>query len=168
MRIGIVSDTHGKSKRLAAALDLLARRGAEIVIHCGDILEPDDVARLGRFPGRAYLTFGNMDRHALEKLSEAARRATMTCAADFLTVPLGDGRHLAATHGNLETLLEELIRGGQYAYVCHGHTHQQRDERFGPTRVLNPGALYHPREGKEPSVCLLDVPTDTADFLNVK
>ena len=167
MRIGIVSDTHGKSKRLAKALELFAARGAEAVVHCGDIVSADDVAMLGGFAGAAYLVAGNMDRHALGSLAGAAEKVGVTFAADFLAVPLGDGRHLAVTHGNLEELLDELIRGGQYAYVCHGHSHHRRDERFGPTRVINPGALYHPRDRHGESVCLLDTRADTVEFIKL-
>ncbi|MBN1941684.1 MAG: YfcE family phosphodiesterase [Phycisphaerae bacterium] len=167
MRIGILSDTHGKSKRLTKALDMLALRGAEVLVHCGDVLEAGDVTQLGGFPGPAYLTAGNMDRHGMRSLAEAARAACVHFAADFLAVELGDGRHLAVTHGHHETLLEELIRGGQYAYVCHGHSHRRRDERFGPTRVLNPGALYHPRGRDGETILLLDVHADAAEFLRL-
>lgn len=167
MRIGIVSDTHGKSKRLAKALELFAAHGVQAVVHCGDIVSADDVAMLGRFAGAAYLVAGNMDRHALGSLAGAADAAGVTFAADFLAVPLGDGRHLAATHGNLEELLEELIHGGQYAYVCHGHSHHRRDERQGPTRVINPGALHHPRDRHGESVCVLDSRAGTVEFIKI-
>ncbi|MBN1553522.1 MAG: YfcE family phosphodiesterase [Phycisphaerae bacterium] len=167
MRIGILSDTHGKSQRLAKALETFKQHGAEAVVHCGDILTGEDVALLGGFAGPAYLAAGNMDKHALPYLTEAAKTAGVTFAADFLAVPLGDGQHLAVTHGHHETLLEELIRGGQYAYVCHGHTHRRRNERYGPTRVLNPGALYHTRDRKGESILLLDTLAGTVEFIKL-
>lgn len=167
MRIGIVSDTHGKSKRLSRALELLSANDAEAVVHCGDILSTGDVTRLGGFAGPAYLVAGNMDRHAVGSLAVAAEKAGVHFTPDFLTVPLEDGQHLAATHGHHEELLEELLRGGQYPYVCHGHTHHRRNERYGPTRVINPGALYHTRDREGKSVCLLDTLADTVEFLAV-
>jgi putative phosphoesterase len=166
VKLGIISDSHGRSKRLALAADLLAERGAEILVHCGDILSPEDVAILGRWAECAYLVAGNMDRHITGPLEQAAKERKVAFAADFLTVDLGDGRHLAVTHGHLDNLLEELIRGGQYAYVCHGHTHERRDARYGSTRVLNPGSLYHPK-GHRRTVLLLDVDTDQVEEVDV-
>jgi predicted phosphodiesterase len=43
-------------------------------------------------------------------------------------------------------------------YLFHGHTHVARDDRFGPTRVINPGALH--RAGTY-TVATLDLATDT-------
>jgi putative phosphoesterase len=167
MRIGILSDTHGKTKRLQKALELLTQNDAEAVVHCGDILSAEEVQVLGGFPGLAYLTAGNMDRHAVESIAESAESLGVMFAADFLSVPLRDGRELIATHGHLEELLDDLIRSGQYAYVCHGHTHYRRDERVGPTRVINPGALYHAKDRQGESVCLLDTDKDTVEFLKI-
>jgi putative phosphoesterase len=167
MRIGILGDTHGKTKKLTKALEMLKQNDAQAIVHCGDILSAGDVSLLGGFAGPAYLVAGNMDRHAAGSLAKSAEAAGVTFAADFLAVPLGDGKHLAVTHGHREVLLDELIRGGQYAYVCHGHTHHRRDERYGPTRVINPGALYHTRDRQGESVCLLDTQNDTVEFFKI-
>ncbi len=171
MRIGILSDTHGKSKQMQHALAVLAGRGVQAVVHCGDIADVRDVGALaGAVAGAgvpAYLVAGNMDRHLVASLAATAEKAGVTFAADFVTVPLGDGRYLTATHGHHEELLDELIAGGQYPYVCHGHSHARRDVHIGPTRVINPGALFHPRDRHGESVCLLDTQTDTVEFIKI-
>ena len=51
--------------------------------------------------------------------------------------------------------------GGQFPYVCHGHTHRLRDDRIGDVRVINPGALNHPRNPRHPTIAVLDTATDT-------
>ena len=167
MHIGILSDTHGKTKRLKKVLEILARRQVDIVVHCGDIINPDDVTLLGAFAGQAYLVAGNMDRQNLPDLARAARTAGVKFAEEFVNVPLKNKQKLAATHGHYEMLLDELIRGGQYAYVCHGHTHRSRDERYESTRILNPGALYHPKGTDRKTFVLLDTKTDTVEVLDV-
>ena len=96
--------------------------------------------------------------------------------AGFVAVPLNgedgadstDRKYLAATHGKDELLLDELIRGEQYRYVCHGHTHRMSDHRINSTRVLNPGALYHPRGGSGRTAMLLDTDTDTVKIMSVE
>ena len=50
------------------------------------------------------------------------------------------------------------------AYLCHGHTHATRDERLGPTRVINPGALFRARRH---TVAVLDLARDEVSFLAV-
>ena len=62
MKIGILSDSHGKTRRLSAAIELLVDRGAEAIVHCGDIGHADDVAILAR--GKlCYRAAGDDIRH---------------------------------------------------------------------------------------------------------
>ena len=158
MRIGLLSDTHGRTGRLRKALEALAAHDPHALVHCGDIGSADCVELLASAGVPSYLTLGNMDRDAAG-LFEAAETVGMTASHDRVEVPLGDGRYLAATHGHHEALLNELVAGEQFPYVCHGHSHRIRDERIGGVRVINPGALHHPRAGA-PSVAILDTDTD--------
>ena len=145
MIIGIVSDSHGKASRLREALDIFAGRGVEVVIHCGDIGSLECVDLLGQFDGDAYMVAGNTDKH-FGRLSARAKTRGVTFDPVSIAVDLGDGRRLAATHGHDGQFFIELVSGGQFAYVCHGHSHRMRDEQFGDVRVINPGALHGPRD----------------------
>jgi len=167
MKIGIVSDTHGKTRRLKRALKALVKRQAEAIVHCGDVLDEEHVALLGEYSLPTYLVAGNMDRHLTGRLAQAAAEAGVVFAEDVLIVPLGDGRKLAVIHGNREELLAELLHGGRFAYLCHGHTHRRRDERIGATRVLNPGALHHPHGTSRRTVLLLDTSADTVEEIEL-
>ena len=166
MKIGIVSDTHGDAARLARALERFAQRGVEAVVHCGDIGSAECVRLLGRCGAAACLAFGNMDRLHLG-LHKAAEREGVAWHAETVEVALGEGRHLVATHGHDANLLAALIAGGQFPYICCGHTHRRRNERIGQVRVINPGALHHPRDGK-PSVAVLDTEADEVEFVNIE
>lgn len=156
MRIGIISDSHGKAERLRSAIDALSRHGAQALVHCGDIGSVDCLELLADSGVPAYAVAGNMDRK-VQRLAIEAKRVGVAFGWEVVEVPLGDGQYLVATHGHDEDVLGELVIGEQFRYVCHGHTHERRDEFRGPTRVINPGALHHARSH---TVALLDTEAD--------
>jgi len=163
MKIGSVSDSHGKALRLRAALAKLIERGAEAIVHCGDVGSADCIAALGEVDVPAYACAGNMDRRH-DRLAAEAGRAGVHFRPDVVMVPLGDGRCLAAAHGNDPAALARLVDSEAVCYVCHGHTHRRRDDRVGAKRVINPGALRH---ANPPGVALLDTDTDTLEYLDL-
>ena len=167
MKIGIVSDSHGKAKRLAAALKTLADRQVEAIVHCGDVGSIQCVELLAATGVPAYLVPGNMDRH-VERLQAAAESGGVHFAWEVVTVPIGQGRQLAVTHGNDEGVLQELIREQQFPYICRGHTHSASNERIGNVRVINPGALHHAQRPHTPTVAVLDTQADTVEHFKVK
>ncbi|MDP6542502.1 MAG: YfcE family phosphodiesterase [Phycisphaerae bacterium] len=166
MLIGLLSDSHANALRLENAVALLIEHGAEVLVHCGDIVAADQLAILAYRGADVYLVAGNMDRRP-EKLAEEARGFSVNFAADFLEVPLGDGRHLIALHGDNQQLLNEFITGRQFPYICHGHTHRTANKTYGPVRVICPGALDGPRKPKYPTVAILDTDSDTVKFIEV-
>ncbi len=167
MLIGIISDTHGKTKRLAKAMRLLEERGVDVLVHCGDIVSPKCVEQLAKWSGDVYLVAGNMDRPHLDEIERIAEENNIHFARNFITVPLENDTYLAATHGHLETLMVEWLEHERFEYVCHGHTHCRRDERFGTTRVLNPGALNNPKDPKHHTIIILDTEFDTVEEIEV-
>ncbi len=167
MKIGIVSDSHGKSKRLAKAIGMLTEKGADAILHCGDIGSDDCVKVLGNAGVPAYAVSGNSDRHP-GHLEIIAAEACVTFSTETVEIPIENDQYVIATHGHDEGLLGTLIIDGQFPYVCHGHWHQPRDEKVGPTRVINPGALTRPRGHDHKRSCaLLDTETDTLEFFEV-
>lgn len=138
MLLAVVSDTHGHVPFTLDATREIERRNVDLVLHCGDIGSAS-VASL--FAGRpTRFVFGNVDRDEAG-LRHAIRDAGLECDGDFGDLDLA-GRRVAYLHGHDEARFAELIRSGAYDLVCHGHTHQQRWEMVGRTRVLNPGALF--------------------------
>lgn len=164
MKIGIVSDTHGRADRLGKALAVLSARGAEAVVHCGDIGGGECISALAEAGLPAYAVAGNMDRH-IEQLQAQAGKTGVRFSRDTILVPLAGGAYLAATHGDRSGSLEELLASGQFPYVCHGHTHRPRNEKIGEARVINPGALHHARVH---TAALLDTETDTVERLEIR
>ncbi len=138
MRIGVVSDSHGHLDNVRAAVRMLESLGVEQLIHCGDIGSADVVRLLDPWP--THFVFGNVDDD-LPGLRAAIRAGGHTCherQGDMLLA----GRRIAVVHGDDGRLLRQLIDGGRFDLVCHGHTHVAAQRLVGRTRVLNPGALY--------------------------
>ena len=162
MLIGIVSDTHGKADRLRRAMSLLVARSAQAVVHCGDLGSFECLEAMAEFSLPCYAVGGNMDC-VLEDLEQRARLCGVQFGRDFICVPIDQGRTLAVTHGNNPAVLASLA-SGEHAYLCHGHTHQMRNEQIDQLRVINPGALHHARPL---TIALLDTQADTVEFIQV-
>lgn len=137
MRIGILSDTHDQVARTGRAVSLLTRAGAEALIHCGDLTIPAVVDEFLGVP--TTFVFGNCD-YDLADLRRAMNRIDAACLDLGGLITLGD-RRIAVTHGHSDAELNRLAALGP-DYLFSGHTHQRRDVRQGPTRFINPGALY--------------------------
>lgn len=160
MRIGIVSDTHDNVRTLGRALSILRSEGISKLLHCGDLCSPIILEALAGFD--VWIALGNMDRQ--EELQPAASEVIGAGRlADRHRLTL-NGHSAALVHGHREDELRRLINTGAHAYVFHGHTHRRRNQRIGPTRVINPGALGG-IGWQQPSFCILDLQADEVTFL---
>ncbi|MGA2265811.1 MAG: YfcE family phosphodiesterase [Phycisphaerae bacterium] len=164
MKIGILSDSHGHLERLGAAVAAFQTAGAEVIVHCGDVGSLECLEAMAAAAVPCYVVTGNIDRPYVEALADTAAAHGLCFHEQMITIPLGGGRTLAAVHGHDEALLKQLVAGGQYAYVCHGHTHKVADTRVGCVRVINPGALHdcHPH-----TVAVLNTETDDLQVIPV-
>lgn len=155
MILGLIADTHNNDRRTRRALSLFEEAGVEAILHMGDLTSPEMV---GLFAGyRTWIVEGNID------YGPDAIRA----AAQVLDPPIDyaerhelklDGLRIGLLHGDDATRLESMVASGAFDLVCHGHTHDFRDEVLGGddgagTRVVNPGALHRT---ETQSVCLYD------------
>ena len=166
MKIGIISDSHGKSQTLKNAISILLDAGAQALVHCGDIESPQDVKYLASRGVPAYLAAGNCDRPYLAQYHKISADTDLVFAEDFISVPIENDKFLVASHGHRQLLVADLIEGEQFPFVCLGHSHIRMDRKLANTRVLNPGSLYNPRErGK--SVLLLDTKSGQAKFFEL-
>jgi len=136
-----------------------AERGAELVIHCGDITSPDVVRA---FHGlEVHWVFGNCDvsRGPLEL---AMTRADHNCHGLQGELEL-DGRRLAFTHGDRPQLVKALL-AERPDLVLVGHTHIRRDEPVDGVRVLCPGAIYR---ANPPGFALLTLPELSVEWIDL-
>ncbi len=162
MTIGILSDTHNAAQNTTLALETFRARGVTHIVHCGDITSPAIVMLFAGWD--VTFVFGNMDlnRAGLGEAANAigAKRPAMSQEIEVA------GKLIGVTHGADSALLYRMFISGKYSYVLHGHTHKRRHEVKSAysVQIINPGALG----GSQPetrSVCLLDVATDTVEFI---
>jgi putative phosphoesterase len=159
MQIGIISDTHDQLPRTLTAVRMLVDAGAEALFHCGDYTEPDIVEACGALPG--YYVFGNND-YASPTMRRAMADAKGTCLEWAGEVTLA-GKRIALTHGHLYKDVRGLL-AARPDYLFSGHSHMTADELAGPTRRINPGALYR---AERYTVAVLDLKTDKLTYLEV-
>jgi len=164
MKVGIVSDTHGKVSRLKRALDVLLSRGAEIIVHCGDVGSEDCIVALAETHLPCYAVAGNMDKH-VDRLAATAKEVGVNFDPSKIIITLDDGHRLAITHGNDGGVIRELLADDSISYICVGHTHKAADERIGQKRLINPGALRH---AHPTTVAILDTKTDTVEHIRIE
>jgi putative phosphoesterase len=174
MRIGIISDTHDRTADVHAALDLLAERSVQLILHCGDI---ESIATVRLFAGvglPTHFVFGNWDGDWISgvrcgwaapapggrKRDDTRLRTAIAEIGGVLHEPWGElelaGQQVAWVHGNDRALLRDLEQCGCYDYLFYGHTHVAEQRRTGRTMVVNPGALFRVRRRQ---CAVLDVET---------
>lgn len=151
MLLGVISDTHGHVPNTARAVRMLDSLRVAEVLHCGDIGSSEIVAMFAAWP--THFVFGNVD-YDREGLKDAIGRAGQTCCGQFGAIRRED-RKIAFLHGDDSRRLAQTIAEGEFALVCHGHTHISRIEHAGATLVLNPGAVFRARPH---SIAIVELP----------
>ena len=120
VRIGVLADTHGLLRD--EALD--AMRGADVILHAGDVGKYSIIERLSELAPIVAVR-GNIDRAGPE--AELPERVILTLA----------GQRILLLH-DLKTL--EPDAAADYAVVVAGHSHKPRCDLTGTTLLFSPGA----------------------------
>lgn len=152
MRIAVCSDTHDHIPHLRRAITLANQEGAELLIHCGDLISPFMLPYLDHFNGQVHLIYGNNsgDQHLI-----ASR-----CSQPGSTIH-HHGTHASLVAGSLRIAIEHyprwaraLASSGHFDLVFYGHTHLFHVEYLDGCLLLNPGELL----GKDavPTFALID------------
>jgi uncharacterized protein len=130
MIIGVISDTHGLLR--PEAVDAL--RGADRIIHAGDIGAPEVLSTLAAVAPVTAVR-GNNDR------------AAWASAVAHTQVVDADGVLIYVIHDVAE--LDVDPAAGGFAVVVAGHSHQPMNEQRGGVLWFNPGSAG-PRRFKLP------------------
>lgn len=160
MRIAVISDTHSRATSVGNALTIMAKRGVEVIVHCGDICDGDTV---DLFPVHTHFVFGNCD-HARADIERAVKDIGATMHGAWGQLELV-GCTLAFTHGDDPQLLHDLEHADTFDFLFHGHTHVAKEHRTGKTRVINPGALQ--RVARR-TFLILDLPSGEMESVTVE
>jgi putative phosphoesterase len=161
MKIAVMSDSHDHLIPLRAALKRAKEAGAEVVIHCGDLVAPFVIGELKQFDGPVHVVFGNNDGDIL-LLSRQAAGSSVELHGTTMELELA-GRKLLATHE--PPIAEAHAATDEYDAVFYGHVHQAGEKRIGDTLLLGAGELMGYKE--QPSFAIYDTETNTAERVSL-
>ena len=167
IKLGLLSDTHGRADTARDAVQLLVDHGVDMLIHLGDVGTTAVIDALvvnhpqGDTQIESHLVFGNTDWEA-KPLARYARDLGVIVhePAGEITI---DGKRIVFTHGHLHSVMQHAL-DSQVDYLLHGHTHVQSDAMDGKTRVINPGALFR---ASRHTAAILTPSTGTLEVLEV-
>ena len=152
MRIGLISDTHGKLRP-----EVFPHfEGVELILHAGDIGPLDLLIELETIaPVKAVL--GNTDGFDLSPRVPEEQQLQLA------------GRKVVVTHGHrLGSPTPALLRATypEADIIIYGHTHRPLIDR-AKTLVINPGAAGSARFKLKPSIALLDLGANGANIVRM-
>lgn len=128
MRIGIMSDTHKKLGRAKKAVDLLIQKGAEFIVHAGDIVRVELLEYLEEKNIRYVAVLGNNDYHLYDAVDKF----------NLVTEPY---------YFKLANKTWKLMHYPKYMFpldtdiIVYGHTHDVDITFNGKNLILNPGEV---------------------------
>ena len=128
MRVGIMSDTHKKLGRAKKAVDLLIDKGAEFIVHAGDIVRVELLDYLEEKGIRYVAVLGNNDFHLYDVVDKY----------NLVTEPY---------YFKLANKTWKLMHYPRYMFpldtdiIVYGHTHDVDITFNGKNLILNPGEV---------------------------
>jgi len=158
MRVCILSDSHDNRRLLDHAAEDAKARGAEAILHCGDVVAPTTLRVLKRFALPVHVIHGNNagDLFAMHALMHEADSRVHYHGQDA-AIQLG-GRRIFLVH--YPHYAAAMALTGDYDVVCCGHDHRTSirevgNVKGGSTWLVNPGTVGG--VGKPPTYLLADL-----------
>lgn len=145
MRVGLVSDTHGRfDERLT---ELLA--GVDLILHGGDVMGAHVIERLAAI-APTFAVRGNNDRDAFGATLPEVRVESLGGARTLVIHELGKPERLLPA-------ARRAIEQAAPAIVVYGHSHKPWIELRGGRLYVNPGAAGPKRFRLPRSIGLLEL-----------
>ena len=144
MKICIVSASHDRADPLLRAVRAAREAGAEVVVHCGDVIGAHTLRPLLAVGLPVHVVHGNNlgDTLALVRLAtESGGLISYHGGEAVLTI---DGRRIYVTHYPHQA--RGMACTGDYDLVCCGHSHEasvtrQDNIAGGRTWLVDPGTV---------------------------
>lgn len=144
MKICIVSDSHDRGPRMAAAVESAKAEGAQAVIHCGDVIGTNTLKASMKFGLPIHAVHGNNlgDPVTIARLAVNSE-GLLHYHGNDASLELG-GRRIFVTH--YPHIGRAFACTGDYDLVCCGHSHkpliqQEPNVKGGRTWLVNPGTV---------------------------
>jgi hypothetical protein len=144
MKICIVSDSHDRRSRLAAAVAEAKGLGAQAVLHCGDLVAPSTLHSIQPLGLPIHLVHGNNTGDLFHLCRLAAKPGSnVQYHGQDAAIKLG-GRRIFMVH--YPHYAKAMALTGDYDLVCNGHEHKAMIERIrnikdGQTLRVDPGTV---------------------------
>jgi len=128
LKVGIISDTHKKLGRAKKAIDLLIEKGAEFIVHAGDIVRAEVLEYLEEKNIRYVAVLGNNDYHLYSVVDKF----------NLFSEPY---------YFKLANKTWKLMHYPKYMFpldadiIVYGHTHDVDISFNGKNLILNPGEV---------------------------
>ncbi len=144
MKICIVSDSHDRGPMLASAIEAAQAQGAELVIHCGDVIGGNTLRKALELGIPIHAVHGNNlgDPVSIARIAHKSNGLLTYHGQDAELVL--HGKRIFVTH--YPHYAHAMACTGLYDLVCCGHSHvpeirQQRHVEGGQAWVVNPGTV---------------------------
>ncbi|HET9580007.1 MAG TPA: metallophosphoesterase family protein [Usitatibacter sp.] len=144
MKIGIVSDSHDRADLLARAVREAKEHGAELIVHCGDLIGAQTVRASLKVGLPVHLIHGNNvgDVQMLHQVARASEGLLHYHGGDA-RLDLG-GRRVFVVH--YPEYGHAMACTGNWDVVCCGHSHVAATDsvanvKGGATWLVNPGTV---------------------------
>jgi len=160
MKAGIVSDSHNRRDAVDGALAFFRQEGVGIILHLGDVCEPETLSGCRASGVPLVGVFGNSDSDR-----EGLQEATGGAFHDGPYVHTVGGRRVLMAH-TFRELEPELGERGRFDLVLFGHTHRPLTMRVGKALVLNPGESCGFTRGKR-TCAVVDLETMDARIVEI-
>jgi len=128
MKIAILSDSHDHREHLAAAVEDAKNRGAEAILHCGDIVAPSTLHAAQPYGIPLHVIHGNNmgDTYNLARLANKPGSG-ITYYGQDANIEMA-GRKIFVVH--YPHYARGMAATGDFDLVCNGHEHKARIDRI--------------------------------------
>jgi putative phosphoesterase len=144
MKVCIVSDSHDHIPLLDAAVETAIEKGAEAVLHCGDVVAPSTLHCLQKYQIPIHVIHGNNtgDLFTLGRLASSDDNHIHYHGMDA-GIELA-GKRIFLVH--YPHYASAMAATGDWDLVCCGHSHKVKVEAIanvkgGTTHLVNPGTI---------------------------
>lgn len=139
MKLLVMSDSHGKNKVMDKVIEAHCKH-VDLMLHCGDIETPEDIYE------NLITVRGNNDYYY-----DYPEMKIVTVGQHRILLIHGNQSY----YGNRLQFLAKKAVEYNCNIVCYGHTHVASLDEVNGITLLNPGSLWHSRDGRNPSYAIL-------------
>jgi putative phosphoesterase len=137
VKLGIVADSHDNLGNIRKAVEILKKRGCELIIHAGDWIAPFTITEFSRLaPARIIGVFGNNDGEKDGLTKKITPLGEIRKPPFILDI---NGKKTIILHE--PDLVDSLAKSGEFDLIIYGHTHKRTLRKEGSTLIVNPGEL---------------------------